>query len=119
MDEKLNDSNESTEKNEVEVVESNTIFCHRCGTKNLSSNKFCQKCGAKLHNDEDENDVIRCPKCGSKNVEFVTYQASSNFDAGDACCGYLLCGPIGLLCGAQDKTPAKTVRKCKKCGHEF
>ena len=67
----------------------------------------------------DDDDVVRCPKCGSKNVEFVTYQASSNFDKGDACCGYLMCGPIGLLCGAKDKTTAKTVRKCKKCGHEF
>lgn len=121
MDDESFENNESNEsKNEVEVVESDTIFCYKCGTKNLSSNKFCQKCGAKLKNeDADESDVIRCPNCGSKNVEFVTYQASSNFDAGDACCGYMLCGPIGLLCGAQDKTPAKTVRKCKKCGHEF
>ena len=47
---------------------------------------------------EEDDDVIRCPRCGSKNVEFVTYQANQGFSAGDACCGYMLCGPIGLLC---------------------
>jgi len=99
------------------VVEPKTVFCHKCGAKNLATNKTCESCGATLVTEND--DVIRCPKCGSTNVEFVTYQASSNFDKSDACCGYLLCGPIGLLCGAKDKTPAKTVRKCKKCGHEF
>ncbi len=65
------------------------------------------------------DDIVCCPNCGSSQIEFVTYQASSNFDAGDACCGYFLCGPLGLLCGAKKKTEAKTVRKCKKCGKEF
>ncbi len=72
-----------------------------------------------LDNKEQEEDVVRCPVCGSQNVELVTYQSSSNFDKKDACCGYLLCGPIGLLCGAKDKTEVRIVRKCKKCGKEF
>ena len=104
---------------ELVVKEPETVFCHKCGAKNLKTNEFCESCGAKLHKEPDGDDPIRCPNCGSTQIEFVTYQASSNFDAGDACCGFILCGPIGLLCGQKDKTPAKTVRKCKKCGHEF
>ena len=104
---------EPEKKSEEEVV-----YCHKCGTKHLSADSFCSNCGEPLKQFEEE-DVIRCPKCGSKNIEFVTYQASSGFDKNDACCGYLLCGPIGLLCGAEDKKEAKTVRKCKNCCHEF
>lgn len=108
---------EKKEETAVVIVEEKPIFCHKCDAKNSAGSDFCAECGAKLA--KDEEDIIRCPKCGSANVEFVTYQASSNFDKGNACCGYLLCGPLGLLCGAKDKTEAKTVRKCKKCGHEF
>ena len=67
-----------------------------------------------------DDDVARCPKCGSTQIEFVTYQASQNYSAGKACCGMLACGgPIGALCGVGKKTPAKTNRKCKRCGYEF
>lgn len=68
---------------------------------------------------DDDDDVVRCPKCGSKQVEFVTYQSSQNYSAGKGLCGFLACGPIGALCGVGNKTPAKTNRKCKKCGYEF
>ena len=106
------------EENNNKPIINDFIYCPSCGTKNDKSYKYCSKCSKPLPNNKND-DVILCPKCGSRNVEFVTYQASSNFDKGDACCGYLLCGPIGLLFGAKDKTEAKTVRKCKKCGHEF
>lgn len=66
-----------------------------------------------------DNDVARCPVCGSTQIEFVTYQASQNFSKGKAAVGCFLCGIPGLICGADKKTPAHTVRKCKKCGHEF
>ena len=102
-----------------ENPEEKFVYCYKCGTKHLSADLFCSKCGESLKQIEDKNDVIRCPKCGSKNSEFVTYQASSDFDKGEACCGYLLCGPLGLLCGAKEKEKAKTVRKCKNCCHEF
>ena len=66
-----------------------------------------------------ERNKITCPQCGSDDIHFVTTQASQNFDKKDACCGYLLCGPLGLLCGVKDKTESKTVRKCMKCNREF
>lgn len=95
------------------------MFCPKCGARNDDHAAFCSSCGNSLTNINRNEDLISCPNCGSTQVEFVTYQSSSNFDAGDACCGYMLCGPLGLLFGAKPKTEARTVRKCKNCGHEF
>ena len=67
----------------------------------------------------NRDDVIRCPKCGSTNIHFVTIQASQDFDVESACCGYFLCGPLGLLMGVKDKKERKTIRKCMSCLHEF
>ena len=113
-------SNDEQGKQELILSEPDVIFCHKCGTSNSKSNEYCTKCGEKLHKSEDDEDVIRCPKCGSTQIEFVTYQASSNFSAGNACCGYFIFGPLGLLCGTVgNDEPPRTVRKCKRCGHEF
>ena len=96
------------------------MFCPNCNGENADGVRFCNHCGAPLTNAvRAYESPVTCPNCGSAQVEFVTYQASSNFDASDACCGYLLCGPIGLLFGAKKKTEARTVRKCKNCGYEF
>ncbi len=61
------------------------MFCGKCGTKNKSGAKFCEKCGNKLeepektkkkpkqekqntNNDKEKaNDIIFCEKCGTKN----------------------------------------------------
>lgn len=95
------------------------MYCPKCGSFNDDNAAFCASCGNPLKNARANDDIIRCPNCGSSQVEFVTYQASSNFNAENACCGYLLCGPLGILLGAEKKTEARTVRKCKNCGHEF
>ena len=112
-------------------VDEDVLFCPRCGHSfkeqneltvvDANSDSSANQEGSDSSQEQKPNDdePIKCPNCGSTQVEFVTYQASSNFDAGDACCGWMLCGPIGLLFGQKEKTPAKTVRKCKKCGHEF
>lgn len=53
----------------------------------------------------------RCPKCGS-----AYYSANKKgMDAGIACCGALLIGPLGLLCGLSDKV----VVTCLNCGHQW
>lgn len=72
-----------------------------------------------VDDDDEDDDVIRCPRCGSTNIHFVTKDTGSGIDKSDACCGYLLFGPIGLLCGVKDKKESTTVRKCMKCNHEF
>lgn len=121
------------------------IICSTCGYQCSDDNEFCPNCGSKLSQNaqsqnnkmpieptviqpqpqtaysapKEDDDVVRCPKCGSKNINFVTTETSSNFDKSNACCGYILLGPLGLLCGVNDKKTHTTVRKCMKCGHEF
>lgn len=65
-----------------------------------------------------------CPKCGSNDLMTIseTSTKGKNFDGGSACCGVLLLGPIGLLCGAMGKgkqTNTTTYWLCKGCGNKF
>lgn len=67
---------------------------------------------------------LRCPRCGGYNLipisETVTH--GKDFNTGDACCGYLLCGPIGLLCGLTGKGKqfaTNTYWLCSGCGNKF
>lgn len=67
---------------------------------------------------------IHCPKCGGYDIMPVSEVSTKgkDFNAGDACCGYLLCGPLGLLCGATGKgkqTTTTTYWMCKGCGNKF
>lgn len=68
--------------------------------------------------------TLRCSRCGSTDLVPITETSThgKNFKAGDACCGYLLCGPLGLLCGATGKgkqSTSTTYWLCKNCGNKF
>ena len=65
-----------------------------------------------------------CPKCGFNGCQIVTETISQgkDFSAGKGCCGALLLGPIGILCGACGK--GKEVKStnywiCNNCGNKF
>lgn len=63
---------------------------------------------------------MKCPKCGSENIQFATRTSGSLFSASDSCCGFLLLGPLGLLCGlcgADVSTDEFWV--CRDCGKKF
>lgn len=67
---------------------------------------------------------LHCPRCGSHDIMPVSEVSTKgkDFKAGDACCGYMLCGPLGLLCGATGKgkqTTTNTYWMCKGCGNKF
>ena len=67
---------------------------------------------------------LHCPCCGSHDIMPVSEVSTKgkDFKAGDACCGYMLCGPLGLLCGATGKgkqTTTNTYWMCKGCGNKF
>ena len=56
-------------------------------------------------------DVIKCPRCGSTQIHID----KRGFDAGGACCGAILLGPLGILCGADGANKLrKTCLNCKK-----
>lgn len=63
---------------------------------------------------------IRCPKCGSDRVQYV---ASTDYKKGSVskgCCGYIIFGPIGLLCGlCGSGSTTKKYWVCHNCGCEF
>ena len=122
MDEEKNEEQVVDEEQPIQnltVVEPESIFCHKCGAKNSKTNDFCESCGTRLHKGLDDDDVVRCPKCGSAQVEFVTKTEGEAFDSKGACCGWLLCGVPGLILGGKGDQKQVTVKKCKRCGHEF
>lgn len=61
-----------------------------------------------------------CPKCGSENVQFSTNTSGGGYKAGSGCCGYMILGPLGLLCGACGSGSTTTeFWICNQCGHRF
>lgn len=66
-------------------------------------------------------DKIKCPKCGSDSITLVSNTQKRGFSSGDACCGWLLLGPIGLLCGSLDSNKTTTTEYwvCGGCGNKF
>lgn len=63
---------------------------------------------------------MKCPKCGSDKIQFGTNTSGGGFSVGDACCGYICVGPLGLLCGACGSgTETEEFWICQNCGRKF
>lgn len=74
---------------------------------------------------------IKCPMCGKTNLQYVTetdtkVETSGGYSGTKGCMGYLLLGPLGLLCGncgSSKKTTVTDIHKhfwvCSDCGHKF
>ena len=67
---------------------------------------------------------IQCPNCGSNELATVSesYTTGKDFNSSNACCGYFLCGPLGLLLGVDKKGKQQHTDNfwvCKKCGNKF
>lgn len=71
---------------------------------------------------------ICCPGCGHRDLQVTnevdTKVSGKNYSAGNGCLGYLLFGPLGLLCGScgqkQNVTTTNTqFWVCPKCGEKF
>ncbi len=56
---------------------------------------------------------VTCPKCGSTQI----YADTKGFSGKKACCGALLAGPLGLLCGTHNKNKVQIT--CLKCKHTW
>lgn len=67
-----------------------------------------------------EGNVLKCPKCGSEHVQFATKSSGGEFSFGNSCCGYILLGPLGLLCGACGSgVHTEEFWICQNCGAKF
>ena len=109
------------------------MYCKQCGKNNPDGNTFCTGCGKPLFPKPDNTyaaatQSIVCPQCGNKNLTIVTetntQTTGKNFSAGQGCLGYLLLGPLGILCGScgnsQKTTSTNTTYwVCNKCGKKF
>ena len=82
------------------------------------------------------DDYFCCPNCGNPDVQMEeettththTKVKGSGYSGTQGCLGYLMLGPVGLLCGscgqkprAKTKTYETTQRYwvCNQCGHTF
>lgn len=126
------------------------MFCRFCGTENDDSYQHCKKCGKSLGFPEKQKeetkavmvveesrqtisdfsvyDRVECPFCGAGPEKCQPIgKADTNFVTGfnfwTGCCGFLLLGPFGVLCGACGGSSAKnssaTYWVCHQCGKEF
>lgn len=64
---------------------------------------------------------MKCPNCGSENVNLIHNTSKHGFKGSDACCGYILFGPLGILCGTfgSGKWSKKEFWLCNNCGSRF
>ena len=65
---------------------------------------------------------MKCPKCGSENTQYVAvHHSGSSGSFTDACCGMMIFGPIGILCGLCGACPGFTddYWVCHSCGKKF
>ena len=61
-----------------------------------------------------------CPNCESDNCRFISQAHTKSGSFCDGCCGFLLLGPIGVLCGfCGSETQVKEFWVCDNCGCKF
>lgn len=123
------------------------MYCRFCGAEIQKTDRFCKKCG-KLVQDTSipaENPIVPqetqvqpvnhdklgfCPNCGAGSeccqpVPKTNVKTSGGgYSFWDGCCGMILLGPAGLLCGAcgggvKTEVRSETWFVCQKCGTEF
>jgi tellurium resistance protein TerD len=63
--------------------------------------------------EQAEANLPSCPKCDSTSI--ITLK--KGYDSGSGCCGAILLGPLGLLCGAMESNQIHNV--CQNCGHKW
>ncbi|MBQ2938438.1 MAG: hypothetical protein IJE05_06155 [Clostridia bacterium] len=67
---------------------------------------------------------MKCPKCGENNSQIINEVTTTgkDFSAGKGCCGAILMGPIGILCGAcgeGKQTHNNQYWVCNNCGNKW
>lgn len=68
---------------------------------------------------------MKCPSCGSEYCHIIeeTETTTKGFGLFKGCCGYIVFGPLGWLCGLCGMGKGRTTRKafwvCNNCGRKF
>lgn len=122
--------------------------CPYCDSEIQDDAKYCEMCGMPLTPVEKRpakiqppvsvteqvqfsyEDLIHqgdCPNCGAPFADCVplvktTISGSGGYSLFSGCCGTVLLGPLGILCGLRKQrltTSSKTWWACRRCGKEF
>ncbi len=118
-------------------------FCRSCGSEIIVSREASRVDQVSQMKPElQENEVQintkiefnkpHCPNCGSESLQAVvetdvkTTGSGGGYSAGSGCLGFLLFGPLGLLCGScgsnqtvTTNTTNKSFWVCNDCGNKF
>ena len=125
-------------------------YCKRCGEALTEDRNHCGACGSAvaivtpdmtLHLEKYSGSktssvvskplnsaIVYCPKCKSQKLQTVieskTEGKGGGYGTGKGCLGWLLLGPLGLLCGicgseTKIMTTNKTLFMCMDCGNKF
>lgn len=111
------------------------MYCKYCGA-DMQGSGACPVCGRQAETIPEYNaevvgggynsnySGISCPHCGGRNCQPMqeTDVTGGGYNVGSGCCGYILFGPLGLLCGACGSEPKAIHRSywvCKDCGRRF
>lgn len=63
---------------------------------------------------------MKCPYCGSEDVQFATRSYGGGGSVSRSCCGYLILGPLGILCGlCNSGVQTEEFWVCHSCGEHF
>lgn len=124
------------------------MYCKFCGKKNPDGAVFCKECGKNLSGMKDvvknvpvipeqqetetvrDFDIFSCPSCRADSefcypvVKTNVKTSGGGYSFWNGCCGLILLGPLGLLCGAcggsvRTKVRSETWWVCRQCGKEF
>lgn len=112
------------------------MHCKYCGQELAEGSAFCHHCGRPQNETAGqpvaetptvpaprpaEEGGIKCPHCGSTRLQYTTTVKTQGVSVGDACCGYVCLGPLGLLCGlcGAGSTETKEGWICCDCGTKF
>ena len=95
-------------------------LCPFCGRAIDDDARYCSGCGKK---------IVRCPRCGEHSLHPLSETTTSvqtsggGYSSRKGCLGWLLFGPVGLLCGGlgqKQRTSIHTDNKlywiCNECG---
>lgn len=93
----------------AEEIQDEAIKCKHCGS-DLESPSPTQQANNSV---QSLDNSLSCPKCDSKNI----HTDKKGYSAGKGCCGALLVGPLGLLCG--QKGANKIENTCLNCNKKF
>lgn len=63
---------------------------------------------------------MRCPRCGSDNIQYVSNVRDNGPSFSKGCCGWILFGPVGLLCSlCGNGQTREEFWVCRNCGKKF